>query len=79
MACAALFAHPPQRQIPLVRSLDLALDENGFVRVDARFETSAPGIFAAGDLTSRLQAAIVAAAQGMQAAASVNVDLALED
>lgn len=79
VACAALFAHPPQRQIPLVRSLDLALDENGFVRVDARFETSAPGIFAAGDLTSRLQAAIVAAAQGMQAAASVNVDLALED
>ena len=33
-----LFAHPKQRQVPLVRSLNLALDDKGFVPL-----TDAPG------------------------------------
>lgn len=77
--CDVLFAHPPQRQVELVRALGVALDEDGFVQVDPlRRETSVPGVFAAGDLTSRMQAAIAAAAAGVQAAAALNVDLALE-
>lgn len=33
--CDVLFAHPPQRQIALVHALGLALDDHGFVAVDA--------------------------------------------
>jgi len=74
----ALFTHPPQRQTDLVRSLDLALDE-GYVKVDPlKPETSTPGVYASGDLTTRGQAAILAAASGLQAAAALNVDLALD-
>jgi thioredoxin reductase len=77
--CEVLFAHPPQRQVELVRSLGVALDEHGFVQVDPmRRETSIPGIHAAGDLTTRMQGAIVGAAAGVHSAAAVNVDLAME-
>jgi thioredoxin reductase len=38
-------------------------------------ETSVPGIYAAGDLATRGQAAILAAAAGMQAAAAINAEL----
>ena len=76
--CEALFAHPPQHQVPLVQALGVALDDEGFVAIDPlRRETSVPGIYAAGDLTTRGQAAILAAAAGTQAAASINVDLAM--
>jgi thioredoxin reductase len=76
--CELLFAHPPQSQVPLIRALGLALDDDGFVRVDPmRRETSIPGVFAAGDSTTRMQAAIAAAASGMQAAAMINVELTL--
>ena len=77
--CQVLFAHPPQRQVPLVDALHLGLDDEGFVRVDPmRRETSIAGIYAAGDLTTRMQAAIAAAASGMQAAAAINGDLTME-
>lgn len=79
VACETLFAHPPQQQVAFVRTLALALDSDGFVQVDPMSrQTSLPGIFAAGDLTSRMQAAIAAAASGMQAAAVINVELAME-
>jgi thioredoxin reductase len=77
--CEALFAHPRQRHVELVQSLGLGLDEAGFVQVDPmRRETSISGIFAAGDLTTRMQAAIAAAAGGMQAAAAINLELTME-
>ena len=79
VGCELLFAHPPQHQVDVVRALGVALDGEGFVQVDAMSrETSVPGVFAAGDLTSRMQAAIAAAASGMQAAAMINVELTLE-
>lgn len=77
MPADALFTHPPQQQTELVRSLDPVLDD-GYVKVDPmKCETSTPGIYASGDLTTRGQAAIIAAASGMQAAAAINVDLAV--
>ncbi|MDW8339593.1 MAG: FAD-dependent oxidoreductase [Thermoleophilia bacterium] len=77
--CDVLFAHPPQRQVELVRALGVELDDDGYVRVDAvRRETSVPGIYAAGDLTTRLQGAIFAASSGTQAAATINVELTME-
>jgi thioredoxin reductase len=79
IACAALFAHPPQRQVDFVRALGLELDEHGYVRIDpARRETSMPGIYAAGDLANRQQTAIFAAAAGAQAAMMLNVELTAE-
>jgi thioredoxin reductase len=77
--CEVLFAHPPQRQVQLVRALGAALDDDGYVRVDAmKRETSVAGIYAAGDLTTRLQGAIFAAALGAQAAGMINVELAMD-
>jgi thioredoxin reductase len=59
-----IFAKPPQRQVALVRSLGLALDPNGYVQLDDHRQTSVPGIYAAGDLVTPMQAAIMAAAAG---------------
>lgn len=43
-----------------------------------RRETSLPGVFAAGDLTTRMQGAMFAAAAGTHAAAMINVELMME-
>ena len=75
----ALFAHPPQQQVELVRALGVVLDDHGFVATDATTrETSVPGIYAAGDLTARMQAAILAAAAGTQAATMINHELSAD-
>jgi thioredoxin reductase len=77
--CDVLFTQPPQHQVELVTRLGLALDGDGFVAVDPmKRETSVPGIYAAGDLTTRGQAAVLAAAAGMQAAGALNADLAMD-
>lgn len=77
--CQALLMHPPQKQVELVRALGVALDDDGFVKVDPMLrETSIPGIYAAGDLTTRGQAAVLAAAAGMQTAAAINAELTAE-
>jgi thioredoxin reductase len=77
--CDALFAHPPQTHVDLVRTMALALDDAGYVKVDPMSrETSRPGVYAVGDLTTPQQAAILAAATGMQAAAAINVELTMD-
>jgi thioredoxin reductase len=77
--CEVLFTHPPQQQVELVRKLGLALGDDGYVQVDAtKRETSVPGIYAAGDLTTRMQGAIYAAATAAQAAAMINMELTME-
>ena len=74
-----LFTHPPQRQVELVGTLGLVLDADGLVQIDPMTRaTSVPGIHAAGDLTTRMQGAIFAAAAGAHAAAAVNGDLTTE-
>lgn len=75
----AIFAHPPQRQVALVRALGLDLDDDGFVRVDPmRRETSVPGIYAAGDLTTRMQGASIASGAAVHTAAMLNLDVTME-
>lgn len=77
--CDALFTHPAQRQVDLVGALGVALDEDGFVRVDPMTrETSVPGVYAAGDLATRMQSAIFAAAAGTHAATVLNMELTAE-
>lgn len=78
VALGALYVRPQQRQTGLVQGLGLALDELGYVRVDEQRQTSVPGIYAAGDLTTMVQAAALAAAAGLHAAAMVNHGLTLE-
>ncbi len=79
VGCDALFAHPPQQQVELVRALGLALDADGFVQADPMTrETSIPGIYAAGDLLWRMQGAMFAAAAGTQAATMINHELTTE-
>lgn len=74
-----LFARPPQRQQPVVAALGLALDGHGFVQVDPmRRETSSPGVYAAGDLCTPMQAAAAAVGQGLHAAAALNHELTVE-
>ncbi|WP_224245405.1 NAD(P)/FAD-dependent oxidoreductase [Hyalangium gracile] len=73
-----LFIRSPQRQTALVASLGLELDEQGFVRVDAHYQTSVSGIHAAGDLTTLLQGALAAANAGTTAAAMMNHALTME-
>jgi thioredoxin reductase len=74
-----LFTHPPQRQVELVAALGLALDAEGLVQTDPMTRaTSVPGIHAAGDLTTRMQGAVFAAAAGTHAATVVNAELTME-
>jgi thioredoxin reductase len=73
-----LFARPPQRQVAIVQSLGLALDAGGYVQVDESRQTSIPGIYAAGDLITPVQSAILAAASAVQAAARLNHEITVE-
>ena len=73
-----VFAHPPQCQTELVDSLKLAVDDHGSVVVDAHYETSVPGVHAAGDLMTRVHSAQVAAGNGAAAAYAVNFAVTLE-
>jgi len=77
--CDVLFAHPPQRQVALVTALGVALDGDGFVQVDPmRRESSVPGVYAAGDLTTRMQGALFSASLGTHAASMLNFELTAE-
>jgi thioredoxin reductase len=77
--CDAIFTHPAQHQVALVRSLGVALDEHGYVQIDAmKCETSVPGIYAAGDLTTRGQSAIWGAGAGARAAGMINLEITTE-
>ncbi len=68
-----LFLQTKQHQTPLVQALvgshGLKLDEQGFIVVDDFKQTNIAGVFAFGDCTTRMQAAINASAGGMMAAA----------
>jgi len=77
--CDALFTHPAQHQVEVIRALGVALDDDGYVGVDpVTRETSVAGVYAAGDLTTRMQSAIISAAAGMQSAAMINMELTIE-
>jgi thioredoxin reductase len=77
--CDVIFTHPSQRQVDVIESLGVALDDHGYVRIDATTgETSVPGVYAAGDLTTRAQGAVLAAAAGTRTAGMINFDLAMD-
>ncbi|MFJ6785627.1 NAD(P)/FAD-dependent oxidoreductase [Streptomyces yangpuensis] len=68
---------PPQQQVPLVTrltgTLGLALDEDGFITTGPDKQTSVPGLYAAGDLTTAWeQGAMNAAGAGASAADAIH-------
>lgn len=74
--CQAIFVRPKQQpHSPFAGDLGCATDEHGFVTVDPLGRTSVPGVYAAGDITSRMQQLIMAAAAGATAAAGINSDM----
>ena len=72
-----LFVAAEQSQVPLVRSLGLTLTDDGYVEADPDGATSIPMVWAAGDLTSRRQQVLEAAAQGARAATMINAALTM--
>lgn len=59
-----------------VAGLQLDVDDGGWLRIDGDGATSAPELWAAGDLTSRRHQVMEAAAQGLRAAMAINRRLA---
>ena len=54
-----------------LESAGVTLDERGFIEIDDRMQTSAPGVYAVGDVTGKLLLAHVAFAQGVVAAETI--------
>jgi thioredoxin reductase len=79
--CAAVFIRPALRghEDGLAESLGCDLDEAGLVRVDASGRTTAPGVWAAGNVTNPRAQVITAAGEGSAAAIVINADLVDED
>ena len=76
VARAGLFVGPEQAlRSDLAHRLGCPLTEAGRVAVDVGGRTSVPGVYAAGDLATAMQAVPTAAASGMMAGAMLNHDL----
>jgi len=72
----ALFSRPPIMQASdLARQLGCLHNDLGFVEVDEFGKTSVPGVFAAGDTHTMMRQVVVAAANGLRAAAMINKEL----
>jgi thioredoxin reductase len=56
-----------------------AIDDNGWVKVDASGRTSLPGVWAAGNAANPRAQVITAAGEGSSVAIAVNADLVGED
>jgi thioredoxin reductase len=75
----AVFIRAAQEQhSSLPAALGCAINQHGYIQVDADGRTSIPGVYAAGDLTSGKHQVIYAAAGGAAAAAMMNAELADE-
>lgn len=59
----------------IAKKLDLELDEEGYIRVDAQMRTSRPSVYAAGDITGGIKQIVTAVSQGATAALTVFEDI----
>ena len=76
----ALFLHATQEQRSgLAAAIGARITGKGAVWVDKNRQTSIPGLYAAGDATPGQQQALIAAAQGNQAAICLNEHLTREE
>jgi thioredoxin reductase len=76
-----IFSRPPQQQrSPLVKQLGCEMSDDGiYVKVTMGGETSVPGVYAAGDMMSPMQAVSSAVASGTMAGAMLNHALVFEE
>jgi len=73
-----LFLSSPQHQrSPLAEALGVEI-EHGIAKTGTRETTNVPGLFVAGDASDNVQFAIVAAAEGAEAAFEINRSLVRE-
>jgi thioredoxin reductase len=73
-----LFVFTRQHQVPLVEALGVQRNEMGYLQVDEQMRTSLPMLWAAGDVTSRMQQVVESAAQGLRAGAMIHAVLTLQ-
>lgn len=78
VVCDAFFYKPDQKPVALVAALGLELDERGIVKVSMMRESSLAGVHVAGDASTMMQGAAMAAAEGTMTAAMMNHALTLE-
>jgi thioredoxin reductase len=78
---AAVFMRPTLRPNldGLVEALGCEVDEGGFIRADATGNTSATGVWVAGNAANPRAQVITAAGEGSAAAIAINADLVAED
>lgn len=77
-ADALVYSAPMKARDELLLALGAETEETPvgqFVRTDAKGRTSVPGVYAAGNVTDPSAIVVVAAAQGAQAGAMINMDL----
>jgi thioredoxin reductase/intein/homing endonuclease len=55
----------------IVKSAGVEINEKNFIKVDDKFQTNIPGVFAAGDVTGSFAQIVVAAAEGAEATTNV--------
>jgi thioredoxin reductase len=80
LAISALVVSPQtHHQVSFAHDLGCALDDQGKIQVDIMGRTSVPGLFAAGDTTTRFRSVAVAVSSGAQAAYGISHDLIAED
>lgn len=76
----AMFVSTQERQhSDLPQKLGTPFTRNGAVHTGEYEETNVPGLFVAGDASRRVQLAIIAAAEGAEAAFAINTELLKED
>jgi thioredoxin reductase len=77
---SVMFFSMPQRQASnLAQQLGCGFTQKGAVRTGEYEASDIPGVYVAGDASKYVQLAIVAAAEGAQAAFAINTDLIKED
>jgi thioredoxin reductase len=78
--CEGLFVSAGQRQkSPLVTALGCTVNASGRVITGEHESTNIPGLYVAGDASGNVELAIVAAAEGAEAAFAINRSLVRED
>ncbi|HEU4457271.1 MAG TPA: NAD(P)/FAD-dependent oxidoreductase [Longimicrobium sp.] len=79
LAREGLFVKPGQRPSPFADRLGCERLEDGSLRLDMFCQTTVPGVYAAGDVTRRIQQVVSAAAEGAIAGVGVNRSLLEEE
>jgi thioredoxin reductase len=76
---ALFYIYGAREPSPLAEKLGCEPTDKGVIETRSQERTDVPGLFAAGDASRRVQFAIVAAAEGAEAAFAINTELYKED